>query len=81
MFNGYSMEYACRYLAALLIGLLKGRGKEEVLSSHYSPVADYWERARLVPEIDEIALGSFKRNEPPEIQGTGFVVLLQNGQL
>ncbi|MFH0823748.1 MAG: ADP-ribosylglycohydrolase family protein, partial [Pseudomonadota bacterium] len=28
----------------------------------------------LTPEIDEIACGSFKRREPPEIKGSGFVV-------
>jgi ADP-ribosyl-[dinitrogen reductase] hydrolase len=27
-----------------------------------------------MPEIDEIASGSFRRKEPPEIQGSGFVV-------
>ncbi len=29
---------------------------------------------RNMKEIDEIASGSFKRREPPEIQGTGYVV-------
>jgi ADP-ribosyl-[dinitrogen reductase] hydrolase len=28
----------------------------------------------LVSEIDELACGSFKRKDPPEIQGTGYVV-------
>jgi ADP-ribosylglycohydrolase len=27
-----------------------------------------------VPEIDEIAAGSFKRRNPPEIRGSGYVV-------
>ncbi|MDP2644144.1 MAG: ADP-ribosylglycohydrolase family protein [Desulfobacterales bacterium] len=28
----------------------------------------------LCPEIDEIACGSFKRKEPPQIVGSGYVV-------
>jgi len=28
----------------------------------------------LVTEIDEIAAGSFKQKDPPEIKGTGYVV-------
>src|SRR5213593_760418 len=28
----------------------------------------------LAPEIDEVAAGSFRRKEPPDIQGTGYVV-------
>jgi ADP-ribosyl-[dinitrogen reductase] hydrolase len=33
-----------------------------------------WEREPLAPEIDEIAAGSFKWREPPEITGSGYVV-------
>lgn len=65
---------ACRYFGALLIGALQGCLKKEILSSRYTPVPGYWKMKPLVPEIDEIALGSFKKKEPPEIQGTGYVV-------
>jgi ADP-ribosyl-[dinitrogen reductase] hydrolase len=65
---------ACRYLAALLIGTSKGCAKEEILSSRYTPVSGYWKRKPLVPEIDEIAAGSFKGKNPPAIKGTGYVV-------
>jgi ADP-ribosylglycohydrolase len=65
---------ACRYLAALLIGALSGSSKEEILSSRYTPVPGFWDRRPLISEIDEIACGSFKRKNPPEIQGTGYVV-------
>lgn len=65
---------ACRYLAALLLGALSGRSKKKILSSRYTPVAGYWARKPLVPEIDEIACGSFRHKNPPEIQGTGYVV-------
>lgn len=65
---------ACRYLAALIVGAVHGASKEELLSSYYSPVPNYWQQYPLVPEIDEIAAGSFKQRQPPEIRGTGYVV-------
>jgi ADP-ribosylglycohydrolase len=65
---------ACRYLAALIVGALGGAAREELLSEHYSPLADSWKAQPLCPEIEEIAAGSFKRKSPPEIQGTGYVV-------
>src|ERR671933_1050808 len=65
---------ACRYLAALLVGAVNGVSREELLSNHYSPIPGYWEENPLVEEIDEIAAGSFKHREPPEIKGTGYVV-------
>ena len=64
----------CRYLGALLVGAVSGAGKEELLSERYCPVAGYWEERPLAPGIDEVASGSFKRKEPPEIRGTGYVV-------
>jgi ADP-ribosyl-[dinitrogen reductase] hydrolase len=65
---------ACRYLGALLVGTVTETPKEELLSERYTPIPGYWEAKPLVPEIDEIAAGSFKRRQPPEIQGTGYVV-------
>lgn len=65
---------ACRYLGGLLVGAVSGASKEELLSERYSPVPRYWAQSPLVPEIDEIARGSFKRRQPPKIQGTGYVV-------
>jgi len=65
---------ACRYYGGLIAGALNGVGKETLLSDHYSPVPDYWREHPLCPEIDEIAAGSFKRRNPPEIKGTGHVV-------
>ncbi|HLO47100.1 MAG TPA: ADP-ribosylglycohydrolase family protein [Kamptonema sp.] len=65
---------ACRYLGALIVGAVNGVSKEELLSERYSPIAGYWEEHPLVDEIDEIAAGSFKRRQPPEIKGTGYVV-------
>jgi ADP-ribosyl-[dinitrogen reductase] hydrolase len=65
---------ACRYLGAVLAGAVNGMSKEELLSNRYSPIPGYWAANPLVPEIDEIAAGSFKRRQPPEIMGTGYVV-------
>jgi ADP-ribosylglycohydrolase len=65
---------ACRYLGALLLGAVNGVSREELLSSHYSPIPGYWQENPLVEAIDEIAAGSFKHREPPEIQGSGYVV-------
>jgi ADP-ribosylglycohydrolase len=65
---------ACRYLAGLLIGTLQGTSKEELLADHYSPEPGLWREAPLCPKIAAIASGSFRRREPPEIRGTGYVV-------
>jgi ADP-ribosylglycohydrolase len=67
---------ACRYFAGLLLGALAGRSKEEILSAFFcpGPERDYWQRNALSPAIAEIANGSFKQKEPPEIIGSGFVV-------
>jgi ADP-ribosylglycohydrolase len=64
----------CRYLGALLVGALSGVPKDELLSTRYTPVPDYWDENPLAPAIDEIACGSFKSRQPPEIQGSGYVV-------
>lgn len=65
---------ACRYFAGLIVGALQGVGKEELLGDGWSPVAGAWEAEPLMPAIDEIARGSFKHRNPPQIQGTGYVV-------
>ncbi len=65
---------ACRYYGGLIVGALNGMGKEELLGERFSPVNNYWETQPLVEEIDQIARGSFKEKQPPEIKGTGYVV-------
>jgi ADP-ribosylglycohydrolase len=65
---------ACRYLAALLVGAVRGASKDELLSDHYGPVPGLWHDAPLSPRIAEVASGSFRRRDPPEIRGTGYVV-------
>ncbi len=65
---------ACRYLGALIVGAVNGVSREELLSDRYSPIPGYWDENPLCEEIDEIAAGSFKHRQPPEIKGTGYVV-------
>lgn len=65
---------ACKYYAGLIIGALNGVPKEELLSELYSPIPGFWKDNPLREEIMDIALGSFKHNDPPFIQGSGYVV-------
>ncbi|PZE21850.1 ADP-ribosylglycohydrolase family protein [Paenibacillus xerothermodurans] len=65
---------ACRYFGGLIIGALSGVHKTELLSERYSPAPSFMEKRGFVPEIDAIALGSFKQLHPPDIRGTGYVV-------
>ena len=65
---------ACRYFAGLLVGALNGVDKETLLSPRYCSAEGLWERSPLVEKIAQVADGSFKHREPPEIRGTGYVV-------
>ena len=65
---------ACRYFGTLIAAAVNGVAKDVLLSQRYCPISGYWESHPLVAEIYEIAAGSFKRRQPPEIKGTGYVV-------
>ncbi|NIA02719.1 MAG: ADP-ribosylglycohydrolase family protein [Planctomycetia bacterium] len=65
---------ACRYYTGLIIGALNGIDKESLLGDKYSPIAGLWEKSPLSKKIDDIANGSFRSKQPPEIRGTGYVV-------
>jgi ADP-ribosylglycohydrolase len=56
---------ACRYFAVLILDALSGKRKDEVLRDQHTTFA---------PKIAALAAGSFKRKQPPEIRGTGYVV-------
>jgi ADP-ribosyl-[dinitrogen reductase] hydrolase len=60
---------ACRYLGALIYGAVNELSKNTILSELYTPVAGCWDENPLCNEILEIAYGSFKSKEPPEIRG------------
>jgi ADP-ribosyl-[dinitrogen reductase] hydrolase len=65
---------ACRFMAALLVGLLQGESKADVLGVRFEPVGDLWRDEPLTPRIEQIAAGSYKVKSPPQIRGTGYVV-------
>ena len=65
---------ACRYLAGLIVGALQGMSKDQLSAPGFSPVPGLWEHQPLSPEVNEIAQGSFRRRNPPEIRGSGYVV-------
>ncbi len=63
---------ACRYLAALIAGAVRGATKDELLAPRFEPAAGVWAGEPLAPEIDEVALGSFREKDPPQIRGNGY---------
>lgn len=65
---------ACRYFAGLLLGALRGVDKETLLSANFCPVEKMWETYPLSERIADIAGGSFKSLQPPDIRGSGYVV-------
>jgi ADP-ribosylglycohydrolase len=58
----------CRYLGALIAAAVQGAAKAHLLDDAF------WHWGPLDPQIEEIARGSYKRKQPPEIRGSGFVV-------
>ena len=65
---------ACRYFAGLLVGALGGVDRQTLLSPLSCPVAGLWGREPLSGKIAQVAGGSFKDRNPPDIRGTGYVV-------
>ena len=65
---------ACRFLAALILGALQGLDREELLEKTYEPVAELWTREPLAPRIRDVAAGSYKKRNPPDIRGSSYVV-------
>ena len=65
---------ACRYFAVVLTGLIHGRDRSEVLAPDWEPLERLKQAAPLHPEIEQVAAGSFRERQPPEIQGSGYVV-------
>ena len=65
---------ACRYMALVLAGLLHGIDREEVLAPDWWPLLQLAKLALLHPAVAEVAAGSFRHKQPPEIKGSGWVV-------
>jgi ADP-ribosyl-[dinitrogen reductase] hydrolase len=64
---------ACRYMAGLIVGALRGRTKDELLLTTFSPVPGIWMASPLAPAIARVANGSYLQEEPPVIRGDGYV--------
>lgn len=65
---------ACRYMSSLILGLLNGREKTEVLSPDYEAVAGLWDAEPLARKVAKIRQGSFVQREPPQVRGGGYVI-------
>ena len=65
---------ACKYFGGLIWGALNEVSKEELLSDNYSPINGYWDEHELESDLSLVSLGSFKKKNPPEIIGSGYVV-------
>lgn len=65
---------ACRYFAALLVGALDGRAKDDLLQPQFSPVPGLWEREPLCDEVAAVASGDYARKEARDIPSHGYVV-------
>jgi ADP-ribosylglycohydrolase len=65
---------ACRYLALLLAGLIHGIDRQELLDPAWPPLDGLREAEPLHGEVENLIAGSFRAKEPPEIQGSGYVI-------
>jgi ADP-ribosyl-[dinitrogen reductase] hydrolase len=65
---------SCAYLTLLLCGLAHGLPRETVLDPDWEPVTRLQEIMTIDPEVAEVAEGSFRGRQPPEIVGSGHVV-------
>jgi len=65
---------ACVYMTVVICGLIEGCPRAEVLDPQWEPMRLAREIAPFHPEVAEVADGSFRRKQPPEIVGSGYVV-------
>lgn len=65
---------ACRYLALLLAGLIHGIDRREMLDPAWPPLEALREAEPLHREVELIVSGSYREKQPPEIQGSGYVI-------
>lgn len=65
---------ACRYMALILAGLMHGLDRDQVLFPEWEPLQRLKTLAPLHPAVDAVAAGSFRKLQPPAIQGSGYVV-------
>jgi ADP-ribosyl-[dinitrogen reductase] hydrolase len=65
---------SCRYLGALLVGALNSEKKKTLISPIYEPESEIWNQHPLTAKVENVATGSFKHSEPPEISAKGTAV-------
>lgn len=65
---------ACAYLGLVLCGLIHGIDRKDVLAADWEQWLRLKEFFTLHPEVEEVATGSFRGKNPPEIVGSGYVV-------
>lgn len=65
---------ACRYLACVLAALIRGEPRDDVLAADWQALQQLNTIKPLHPLVQEIADGSFRRRQPPEIEGSGWVI-------
>lgn len=63
---------ACRLFGVMIAAAAKGMNKDELL--HPETFDFLWAQDPLVANINEVYKGSYKRLQPPEIHGSGYVV-------
>ncbi len=64
---------ACAYMTLLLAALMAGKDRAAVLHPEWPMLEVMRSAVDVDPRVDEVIGGSFRR-EPPEIQGSGYVV-------
>jgi len=65
---------ACVCMTVMLGGLIDGRPRDEVLDPEWEPMQRAREIHPFHPEVAEVAEGSYRWKQPPEIVGSGYVV-------
>jgi len=65
---------ACAYFALVLCGLIHDQPRDEILSPDWAPLEWLRRDFGLHPSIEDVASGTFRTRQPPEIQGSGYVV-------
>lgn len=65
---------ACRYFAALMVGALEGRTKEDLLSPSFAPRGVDWRAEPLSPAIAAVVNGSYKTKSADQVRATDYVV-------
>ncbi len=63
----------CRFFGLLLVKALAGESKEALLDPALATDPVFGEEP-LHPEVLEVALGSYREKEPPQVRASGFVV-------